>query len=381
MPFDFPDSPAIDDSVTAPGGPTFTWDGAKWMAGAGSSTAYMPLAGDSTKDGALTVTGALTVNADLSVGKSTSATGVGIEIGDDRTVDGVAYLDFHTAAGGADYDFRIFCEGGADGNTSIIANGDGRITLAASSTAMVHTTCSLVVGNAAAASDAALYIGRTRNLDGNALIDLQATAGAAGNYDLRLIREQGINGNSSIQSNGTGTFSVLTDGMSRVTIGAQPNSVSFTSSQGLAAMGIICRPGTPGPAGNNMFNIDWAPGANLWIDGINQGLITTTSDYRVKENIADLPPMWNKVKALHPISYTLKDNEELRFMANPLEQWGFIAHELQETLTESVATGQKDAPNLVQSPNVLAVLAPVVSALQEAMTRIESLEAALQAQP
>jgi hypothetical protein len=125
----------------------------------------------------------------------------------------------------------------------------------------------------------------------------------------------------------------------------------------------------------NPFNIDWVSAAHLWIDNVNLGAITVTSDYRIKENVAELPSMWDQVKALRPVSYTIKTNEELLSRADPAEQWGFIAHELQETLIPTAASGHKDAPNLVQSPDLLVLLAATTRALQEAIARIEALEA------
>jgi len=62
--------------------------------------------------------------------------------------------------------------------------------------------------------------------------------------------------------------------------------------------------------------------------------------------------------------------------ADDLERWGFIAHELQETMTRSAASGYKDVPNEIQSPNPWTMLAAVTKALQEAMARIEALEGA-----
>jgi hypothetical protein len=125
---------------------------------------------------------------------------------------------------------------------------------------------------------------------------------------------------------------------------------------------------------NNYFNIDWVGVAHLWIDGVNQGAISVSSDYRIKTNVVELPSMWSRIKALRPISYNLKDTEELLVKADPEERWGFIAHELQETLIKNAATGYKDAPNLVQSPNVMTLLAVLTKALQETMARVEALE-------
>jgi hypothetical protein len=63
------------------------------------------------------------------------------------------------------------------------------------------------------------------------------------------------------------------------------------------------------------------------------------------------------------------------FANDDTERWGFIAHELQEALTPSAATGVKDSPDTVQSPNPFTLIAALTKALQEAMARIEALEA------
>ena len=51
-----------------------------------------------------------------------------------------------------------------------------------------------------------------------------------------------------------------------------------------------------------------------------------------------------------------------------------MAHELQEKLFKGAASGEKDGPD-IQSPNLLAIIAGLTKALQEAMLRIEALEA------
>jgi hypothetical protein len=127
----------------------------------------------------------------------------------------------------------------------------------------------------------------------------------------------------------------------------------------------------------------------LYIDATYQGNFAYTSDYRTKKDVVDLPDMWATVKAMRPVKYTqaefdppsaikAKDGEAPHppmFQADDIERWGFIAHELQETLTPSVATSFKDAPDAIQSPNPLALIAALTKALQEAMMRIEVLEA------
>lgn len=138
-----------------------------------------------------------------------------------------------------------------------------------------------------------------------------------------------------------------------------------------------------------------------WVDNTNTGNITVSSDYRIKKDVVELSNMWETVKLLRPIRYTqaeftppiekaiqLKEAMEAAdkgkeakpapgplFVADDVERWGFVAHELQETLIENAATGYKDSPDTVQSPNPWTVIAALTKALQEAMVRIEALEA------
>jgi hypothetical protein len=177
----------------------------------------------------------------------------------------------------------------------------------------------------------------------------------------------------------------------------------------VTATGHACRAGLSGAYSGNYFNLN-QPGVALWIDTTNVGNITVTSDYRIKKDVLDLPGMWDTVKGLRPIKYTqaefsppshvkLKVEEALKarkeaeekgeapppvkpdgdgiepmFPADDIERWGFIAHELQATLIPTAATGVKDSPDHIQSPNPFTIIAALTKALQEAMTRIEVLE-------
>jgi hypothetical protein len=64
----------------------------------------------------------------------------------------------------------------------------------------------------------------------------------------------------------------------------------------------------------------------------------TSSDYRLKENIAPMTGALNKVAQLKPVTYRWKSTGE--------ESQGFIAHELQEVVPECVI-GEKDAVETV----------------------------------
>ena len=159
---------------------------------------------------------------------------------------------------------------------------------------------------------------------------------------------------------------------------------AVVSNSYLAGTGLANRPGTGGASSSaHQYNFWWDGSHNtLWLDGSNWGQIQTNSDYRMKKDVEPLGSMWGTVKALNPVSYTHKDwtpagsTNGAAVAGDNVERWGFIAHELQETLVDSAATGVKDDPVHVQSPNPFTVIAALTKALQEAMTRIEALEAA-----
>jgi hypothetical protein len=171
-------------------------------------------------------------------------------------------------------------------------------------------------------------------------------------------------------------------------------------------LGYLGQAGVSGTRSGNRFNIEYTTTPHLWINGADLGQLQMVSDYRVKKDVIDLPGMWDTVKALRPIKYTQADftppgEVKLRaeeaaarkakadkgepysddsvptgpmFAADDIERWGFIAHELQDTLVPSAAHGVKDDPVAVQAPNAFTVIAALTKALQEAMTRIEALE-------
>jgi len=110
----------------------------------------------------------------------------------------------------------------------------------------------------------------------------------------------------------------------------------------------------------------------------------TTSDYRLKENVAPMTGALAKVQALKPVTYTWKATGE--------ESQGFIAHELAEIVPDCV-TGEKDAVEIVddvddegkvigtkeiikpQGIDTSFLVATLTAAIQEQQTMIESLKA------
>ena len=87
----------------------------------------------------------------------------------------------------------------------------------------------------------------------------------------------------------------------------------------------------------------------------------TTSDYRLKENIAPMTGALAKVSALKPVTYTWK--------ADGVNGEGFIAHELAEVCPSAVA-GEKDAVDAEGNPRYQGIdtsflVATLTAAIQE----------------
>jgi hypothetical protein len=99
----------------------------------------------------------------------------------------------------------------------------------------------------------------------------------------------------------------------------------------------------------------------------------TTSDYRLKENIVPLVNATTRIKLLKPCNFNWKSAPEKGVTE------GFIAHELAEVVPDAVQ-GEKDALDKDGNPKYQGVdssfLIPMLTAaLQEALARIEALEA------
>jgi len=251
---------------------------------------------------------------------------------------------------------------------------------------------------AAADGAASGYVKRTGDTMTSALI-WSATAGGATTSDTSfyinqdgasLVLHGGVG--SSIYGinfqNGASTVSWGSIGPGGLQVAGTINCVGDLScnainSSGISAAGRKSRSGINGAFGGSWHNWFWSGTVQAWVDTTNLGNVTLTSDYRIKKDVIDLPGMWDQVKALRPIQYThanfnppshdAKDGGYM-FTADDTPCWGFIAHELQDTLLPSAATGEKDGEH-PQSPNVFPIVAALTKALQEAMARIEALEA------
>jgi hypothetical protein len=100
----------------------------------------------------------------------------------------------------------------------------------------------------------------------------------------------------------------------------------------------------------------------------------TSSDYRLKENIAPITGALAKVQELKPVTYKWK--------ADGSNGEGFIAHELQEVLPECVV-GEKDAVDAEGNPQYQGIdtsflVATLTAAIQEQQAIINDLKARIE---
>jgi hypothetical protein len=141
------------------------------------------------------------------------------------------------------------------------------------------------------------------------------------------------------------------------------------------AHGLIFRAGYNGSAsGSNYFSFrrpDNTVTGSITQSGSTTISFTTSSDYRLKENIIPMTGALAKVSALKPVTYTWKEDGSAG--------QGFIAHELQEVVSDCVV-GEKDAVDAEGNPQYQGVdtsflVATLTAAIQEQQAIINDLKA------
>ena len=176
-----------------------------------------------------------------------------------------------------------------------------------------------------------------------------------------------------INSSGLVLIGKTTDNINNVGIQLSPvGAVAFTRS---TASGFVGYWNIQGGSGGiqEFYFADVAKGSISVAAGGTT--YATTSDYRLKENIAPMTGALNVVQQLKPVTYNWK--------ADGSSGQGFIAHELQEVVPDCV-TGEKDAVNedgsiKAQGIDTSFLVATLTAAIQEQQTLIENLTTRLNA--
>jgi len=125
----------------------------------------------------------------------------------------------------------------------------------------------------------------------------------------------------------------------------------------------------------NFYNSAGTEQGYISSTGSGSTTYSTSSDYRLKENIAPMTGALAKVAQLKPVTYTWKQDGS--------SGQGFIAHELQAIVPDCV-TREKDAVDADGKPKYQGVdtsflVATLTAAIQEQQAIIESLKARLDA--
>jgi len=134
--------------------------------------------------------------------------------------------------------------------------------------------------------------------------------------------------------------------------------------------------GTGSGTGYVAFNFNAGEIGSITQNGTTAVSYNTTSDYRLKKNVAAVTDGITRLQQLKPSRFN--------FIADPERTVdGFIAHEVQDVVPEAI-TGEKDAVDEEGNPKYQGIdqskLVPLLTAaLQEAIAKIETLEARLTA--
>jgi hypothetical protein len=128
-------------------------------------------------------------------------------------------------------------------------------------------------------------------------------------------------------------------------------------------------------AGNNTIRASFqVSGTQYGYINVTTGgtLYSTSSDYRLKENVVPLTNATARLKQLNPLRFSFIPDETKKIVD------GFLAHEVQDIVPEAIA-GEKDAVDADGNPEYQGIdqskLVPLlVATIQELEARIAALE-------
>jgi hypothetical protein len=197
----------------------------------------------------------------------------------------------------------------------------------------------------------------------------------------------GITNSSATGINGTISnhpYAFFTNNAERMRIDTSGNLLVGTTSTIGSATGVLQ---VKGVASQNAMQVQIGTNGNngiLWYNAsgsaigsivVNSGSVAynTSSDYRLKENIAPMTGALATVSQLKPVTYKWKSDGS--------NGQGFIAHELQSVVPDCV-TGEKDAVNedgsiKAQGIDTSFLVATLTAAIQELNAKVTTLEAQL----
>jgi hypothetical protein len=223
---------------------------------------------------------------------------------------------------------------GADTNTGI-SYGTDTVTINTGGTARVTTDASGNVGVGTSSPDAKLeVIGNYKQkfADGNSQGFTVSISGATDD----VILSNFYNAAMRFETNNTERMRIDSNGNLLVGTTGNGNNVKFVVDGGSQAGGEFRRNSTGSLSQVLFVNPNGVVG-QISTSGSSTSF-TTSSDYRLKENVAPMTGALTTVAALKPCTYTWKVDGSVG--------QGFLAHELQAVVPDCV-TGEKDAVETV----------------------------------
>ena len=221
--------------------------------------------------------------------------------------------------------------------------------------------------------------------NGATRMDVALTAGAGQFSSSAALGDsviRNIGGKVHLQS-GSGAAAVTIDTANRVGINTPSPQYELDVNGTVRAVGFICRPGISFASVGNVFNVNWTgSAAQLWIDNVMVGLISLTSDRRLKEEVQPMTgSAIERVMALKPVTFKYKNIAGTPFTGSPITQEGFIADQVQQVVPSGV-NGSNDAVTKEgqiqpQTLNPLPLISVLTKATQELARQVEAQESEL----
>jgi len=298
-----------------------------------------------------------------------------------RALDGTAAAPAYTFA--------------SDLNTGMYRTGSDSIGFSAGGTEQFRVGSGFMQLLGETTENRAIQVGTGRTGSGNALIDLVGDATYTG-FGARLIRSAGPDATTALSHRGTGQLQMIAqeaapiafyttnlerariDASGRVLVGRTTYALDNTAGAQLDGGGSVITVSTDA----NVMNRITADGTvlqfrrqNTTVGSINvtasATAYATSSDYRLKENVAPIAGAADRLMLLNPCNFNFLSDP-----ANPVD--GFLAHEAQAIVPNAVM-GVKDEVDadgvpVHQSIDHSKLVPLLTAALQEALTKITALE-------